>query len=284
MTRGASRCRAGAFAIALAAVLPAALPTALPAQAVLLRLHPHVGDTLRTRLEQQMEVSGELASGTGPAMKPVTTSVVLAARTIVQQSLAASTTVLTIVDSVSVRTTDTHATTQVADAENRLRGQQLSLRLAGDGTVESARDARGAAVSVELAQSMASMPAVFPQQAVSIGDQWMRELPLPAGGSLGARGAGHVIAAFRLDSLGRGGRVAFVSMQGDIRPDPAGQGVDVSGTVSGSLQIDRARGWLTDSRFTIVLRSLVTPPASTGYVPMRFVTRVTQRLRTMDKR
>ena len=185
---------------------------------------------------------------------------------------------------MAVLTSDAHATTQVADAENRLRGQHLVLRLAADGTVESARDARGAAVSVELAQAMASMPAVFPQQAVSVGDQWMRELPLPAGGSLGARGAGHVIAAFRLDSLGRGGSLAFLSMQGDIRPDAANQGVDMSGTVSGSMQIDRVRGWLTDSRFTIVLRSLVTPPSATGYAPMRFVTRVTQRLRTMDKR
>ena len=276
--------RAALMAAMVAAVLAALAPSTLPAQAILLRLHPRVGDTLRTRLDQQMEMSGTLASGGGMSMKPVSTSVVLNARTIVQQSLAASTVVLTIVDSVSVHTSDAHATTQVADAENRLRGQQLSLQLASDGTVESARDARGSAVSVELAQSMASMPAVFPQQAVSIGDQWMREMPLPAGGSLGARGAGHVIAAFRLDSLGRGGSIAYLSMQGDIRPDAVNQGVDVSGTVSGSMQIDRVRGWLTESRFTIVLRSLVTPPTSTGYAPMRFVTRVTQRLRTMDKR
>ena len=268
----------------LAGALVASAPVLLAAQGILLRLHPRVGDTLRTRLEQQMEVSGMLASGGVMSMKPVSTSVVLNARTIVQQSLAASTVVLTIVDSVTVHTSDAHATTQVADAENRLRGQQLSLHLASDGTVESARDARGSAVSVELAQSMASMPAVFPQQAVSIGEQWMREMPLPAGGSLGARGAGHVIAAFRLDSLGHGGSIAYLSMQGDVRPDAANQGVDMSGTVNGSMQIDRARGWLTESRFTIVLRSLVTPPPSTGYPPMRFVTRVTQRLRTMDKR
>jgi hypothetical protein len=41
---------------------------------------------------------------------------------------------------------------------------------------------------------------------------------------------------------------------------------------------------MTDSRVRILIRSAVTPPASSGLTPMRFVTRVTQRLRTMDKR
>jgi hypothetical protein len=50
------------------------------------------------------------------------------------------------------------------------------------------------------------------------------------------------------------------------------------------MQLDRQRGWMTDSRFTVMVRSLVTPPPSSGLSPMRFETRVTQRLRTMDKR
>jgi hypothetical protein len=258
-------------------------PASLSAQTVLLRLHPHVGDTLRTRLEQLTEVSGTVASHGGSFMKPVSTSVSVISRTIVRQSLPGSTVVLTIVDSADIHTSDAHGATQVADAERALRGQQLMLRLASDGTVESARDARGGTVSPELAQSMSSMPAVLPQQAVSVGDQWMREMPLPAGGPMGA-GGGHVIAAFRLDSLGRGGSIAYVSMQGDIRPDASAPGAELSGAVSGAMQIDRVRGWMTDSRFTIVLRSLVTPPLASGFAPMRLVTRVTQRLRTMDRR
>jgi hypothetical protein len=50
------------------------------------------------------------------------------------------------------------------------------------------------------------------------------------------------------------------------------------------MQVNRARGWMTESHFTVLVRSLVTPPPSSGIPPMRFVTRVTQRLRTMDKR
>jgi hypothetical protein len=50
------------------------------------------------------------------------------------------------------------------------------------------------------------------------------------------------------------------------------------------MLVDRLRGWMTDSHFVVTLQSLVTPPVATGLAPMRFVTRVTQRLRTMDKR
>jgi hypothetical protein len=253
------------------------------AQGLVLRVHPHVGDTLHTRLDQVMDVSGGTA-GTAGDGRSMTTSIALRSRTIVRESTPASTVVLTIVDSVDVQSSDVHADAQVAEAERTLRGQQLLLQLAPDGTVESARDMRGGGVGRDLARSMSGMPAVFPKHPVRVGEQWMREMPLPAGGPLGARGSGHVIAAFRLDSVARDGGLAYVSMQGDIRPDPTSDGVELTGTVEGSMQIDRLRGWLTDSRFTVVMRSLVTPPASTGLAPMRFVTRVTQRLRTMDKR
>lgn len=268
----------------LAGVALACIASPAAAQAVSLRLHPHVGDTLHTRLEQRTEVSGGRADGKGTPMKPASTSVTLDSRTIVQRSAPATTVVLTIVDSADIRTSDPHAASQAADAERSMRGQQMVLRLAADGTVESATDASGRSLTDGLARSMASMPTVFPQKPVSVGEQWMREMPLPPGGPLGARGSGHVIAAFRLDSLGRGGNIAYVSMQGDIRPDSTSEGVELSGAVSGTMRIDRARGWLSESRFTVLLRSFVTPPASTGLAPMQFLTRVTQRLRTLERR
>jgi hypothetical protein len=252
------------------------------AQGVLLRVHPRVGDTLHTRLEQQTEVSTTLPGARGA--KSVTTSVVLDSRTIVQASSSASTLLLTIVDSADLHTSDAHGAAQVAAAERSLRGQQLVLRLGADGTVESARDAHGVPVPRDVAEAMAAMPAVFPRRPVTVGESWTRELPLPAGGPLGARGAGHVNAVFRLDSLDRAGTLAYVSMRGEILPEGPGEGVALSGAVSGSMLVDRLRGWMTDSRFVVTVRSLVTPPPATGLAPMRFVTRVTQRLRTMDKR
>jgi hypothetical protein len=73
-------------------------------------------------------------------------------------------------------------------------------------------------------------------------------------------------------------------MRGEILPEGANQGVELSGAVTGAMQVNRARGWMTESRFTVLVRSLITPPPSSGLAPMRFTTRVTQRLRTMDKR
>jgi hypothetical protein len=254
------------------------------AQGVLLRVHPQVGDTLHTRLEQRTEMTASLPESPGTTRKSVTTSVTLRSRSIVQASSPASTLVLTIVDSADLKTSDEHGAAQVAAAERTLRGQQLVLQLGADGAVEQARDARGVPVSRELAEAMAAMPAVFPRRPVQVGEQWTRELPLPSGGPLGTRGSGRVNAVFRLDSLDRGRDLAYVSMRGTIVPDTDNQGMRLSGEVSGAMQLDRQRGWMTDSRFTVLVRSLVTPPPSSGLSPMRFVTRVTQRLRTMDKR
>jgi hypothetical protein len=275
----------GLLALGAALLAPAArAQRAEAAEGILLRIHPRVGDTLHTRLEQQTEVSAVVPGAGGPKTKSVTTSVALHSRTIVRASFAASTTVLTVVDSADIRTSDTHGAAQVAEAEQRLRGQQLVLQLAADGSVESARDLHGATVSRDMAEAMSAMPAIFPHRAVNVGEQWTREMPLPAGGPLGTRGAGHVNAVFRLDSLDRGGTLAFVSMRGEILPEGVNQGVELSGAVTGAMQVNRTRGWMTDSRFTVLVRSLVTPPPSSGLAPMRFVTRVTQRLRTMDKR
>jgi hypothetical protein len=246
---------------------------------VVLRLHPHLGDTLHTWLEQQTDVS-TIMSG---AARSVTTSIAIHSRTIVRSVQQLSTTVLTIVDSAKLTSTDAHSAKMIAEAQRTLQGQQLTLQLGADGSVESARDARGVLVPRDVAEALASMPAVFPRRPVSVGQEWTREMPLPAGGPLGTRGSGHVRAVFHLDSLQKSGSIAYVSMRGDILPDSSSRGVELSGSIAGSMQLDRVRGWMTDSRIVITLKSLIAPPPSVGLAPMKFVTRVTQRLRTMDK-
>ena len=274
--------RTGSRLLAVA-VASASLVATASAQSVSLRIHPRAGDTLHTRLEQRMEVSGADEDGDARG-KPIATSLVIASRTIVQSSFATSTVVLTIVDAADMHTTDVHGADQVAAAERMLRGQRLLLQLATDGSVENARDADGRPVPRDFADAMSAMPAVFPRAAVRVGESWTREMPLPSSGPLGARGLGYVNARFRLDSLSRGGRIAFVSMRGDIKPSSPSDGVQLTGSINGTMRVDRERGWMTDSQFTVLVRSYVTPPPGTGRAPMRFITRVTQRLRTMDKR
>lgn len=270
-------------AVLLLAVLSVAgSASAQEGSATLLRLHPRFGDTLRTLLEQHTEVSMTMSANANAPAKSITTSLAIHSRTIVRAVQPTSTTVLTIVDSSRVATSDVHGARMMADAQRSLDGQQLLLQLAADGTVESARDARGVLVSKGVAQAMSAMPAVFPKKPVGVGETWMREMPLPSGGPLGDKAAGKVRAVFQLDSVQRGGAMAYVSMRGEIVPDRAGA-KDLSGSMTGTMQLDRVRGWLTDSRFVISLRSVLAPAAA-GLAPMRFNTKVTQRLRTMDKR
>ena len=246
---------------------------------VWLRLHPHVGDTLRTVLEQQAEVTMPASAG-----RSTVTTVSIHSETIVRSVQSGSTVVLTLVDSARMSSSDAHTAAAIAGAQRALEGQQMVLQLGADGTVEWARDSRGMLVSREIADAMSAMPAVFPKQPVMVGEQWTREMPLPPGGPFGTRGGGKAKAVFRLDSLGRNGAIAHVSMRGEIQPVGASEGVELKGTIAGVMQIDRTRGWMTDSRVLIVLESHVTPPVSSGVSPMYFRTRVTQHLSTMDKR
>lgn len=254
------------------------------ASPIVLRLHPSVGDTMHTLLEQQTEVTATTPGNSVAPARSVATSMDIYSRSIVRAVQATHSTVLTVIDSAKISSTDARTAATSAQTQRSLEGQQLVLELGADGAVESARDIHGVLVPRALAEAMASMPAVFPKGAVTVGGQWVREMPLPPGGPFGARGAAHVRATFHFDSLQKGGGIAYVSMRGDILSDSASQGVDLSGTVAGSMQLDRVRGWMTDSRFVVLVKSNVTPPAGMGFAPMNFMTRVTQRLRTMDKR
>ncbi|MEO5815472.1 MAG: hypothetical protein ABIT20_09360 [Gemmatimonadaceae bacterium] len=267
-------------AVVFMLVCLARIAYAQDAAQVVLRLHPRVGDTLHTWLDQQTEVTALMP---GAAARSVTTTIAIHSRTIVRSVQQLSTTVLTIVDSAKLTSTDAHAAEMIAETQRALQGQQLNLQLGTDGSVESARDARGNLVPHDVAEALAAMPAVFPRRPVAVGQEWTREMPLPSGGPFGAKGSGHVKAVFHLDSLRKKGAVAYVSMRGDILPDSVGRGVELSGSIAGAMQLDRVRGWMTDSRIVITLRSLIAPPPSMGLAPMKFMTRVTQRLRTMDK-
>jgi hypothetical protein len=133
----------------------------------------------------------------------------------------------------------------------------------------------------DVAEAMAAMPAVFRGRRSRRRAMAARDAA-PLGGPIGAAGNAHVRAEFRLDSLGRQGELAYVSMRGEIVPDDGRRGPELTGHMTGEMKVDRRRGWMTDSRFSLIVVSLVAPPAA-GMAPMRFVTKVTQRLRTMDK-
>jgi hypothetical protein len=158
------------------------------------------------------------------------------------------------------------------------------MRVSPDGAMAlAAGDGASAAVRSLLGQ----MPASLPREPVAVGATWTRAMPLPEAADGTHPGALEV--QYRLDSLTQDGELAHISMRGALSRDGAAPGAprgvrfSTSGTVTGSMLVDRRRGWMTDSRVTFALRTLVTPPRETerdsGARPMHIKVHITQRLR-----
>ncbi len=117
------------------------------------------------------------------------------------------------------------------------------------------------------------MPATLSRIPVSAGATWTRQMRLPIDGETGAFGL--VRATFQLDSLGRNGDMAYISMRGTLTHDEKEESAsEPGGSITGSIQLDRRLAWITETRAVIDVTSVVQP--TTGGGPMRVRTRITQ--------
>lgn len=279
--RGAPLVLAASFCLTRAALTRA--------QAVLLQIHPRVGDTLHLRLDQQTELTGTRGRGASAAVTTVTTTMRVFSRAIVERSGPSATYVRAVTDSVRLTTSDSRARDLEDAARQSLEGKVMTLRISPDGTVSLADS--GASGSRDVAEAVSLMPAAFPRGPVEVGYTWSRDMPLPGGGRVAPGGGsanGWLHTKFRLDSLSHSGKIAYVSVRGEMNPDPDASQPSVgamlqNGSVSGTMLVDRTRGWLTESQFTVVAHSIVRVPGTDDTV-MRFETRVTQRMTTVEKR
>lgn len=247
------------------------------AQRVVLELRPRFGDTVWIRLDQSTEVS---TSRKGVMARPVVTTLSMFSRAIVEVSTAASAMILAITDSVDVTSNDKAAAAGASETRRQLAGRQMRLRLQPDGTV-TVVDEEGS-VPRQVGEMVSLMPASFPRGSVTIGDTWLREMPIPPSGAAGVPLV--VRAAFRLDSVSTDYDVAYLSMRGNVEEMGSGsRNSGFTGKVNGSMVVDRRRGWLSASRFAIELRTLVAA-ATPNEPPVRYLMRVTQQMRVIDKR
>jgi len=266
---------------------PALFAQAAGAQAVLLQIRPRIGDTLRMHLSQTVEMTGTTRDQRGDKPSTMTTSVEVFTRAIAQQWTSGGTLMQTITDSVAM-----NPTTPGALAELRRRTMQAKpvwLRVSTDGAMEMVDDGDPHS---ELRQLFGEMPAMLARTAVSIGESWTREMQIPLASEPGAMGS--VRATFRLDSLGRNGDIAYISMRGSMSrintpgAPPAGPGYGTSGQLSGAIQIDRRLGWITDSKSSIIVRSTIasnsTRKGEPERAPMEVRTKITQWIRAMRAR
>ncbi|HET6760915.1 MAG TPA: hypothetical protein VFH13_02395 [Gemmatimonadaceae bacterium] len=219
-------------------------------------------------------------------VRSMTTSIEVFTRAIAQRWTSSGTLMETITDSVAMTPASPSA---LAELRRRaMQGKRVLLKVSMDGAMELVDDAD---TNSELRHIFGEMPAVLSRSTVSIGDRWTREMQIPLSSEPGA--VGSVRATFRLDSLGRNGDIAYISMRGTMSrintpgAAPAGPGYGTTGQLNGTIQIDRRVGWITDSRSTIIVRSTIAANPAKGEAeraPMQVRTKITQWIRAMRAR
>ncbi len=288
--RTASEARRGVrYACAAALVCAAGLMAASPAGAqphgrrVALRIAPRVGDTIQTRLEQSMDLDGTSRVGAVDSTLHVHSELVLHSRIIVEASGAGGTTVLTHTDSATARSHGGRSASTSQALRAAFVGKQVRLRISPQGSATVLAAPQG--LRPDVASIISQMPAMLPTEPKAVGESWANAMTIPIAGQDDAGGA-TLETTYRLDSLSRDERVAFISMRGRLTRDstagrlPSGALLSSKGTLSGSLVVDRARGWWKDARTTIHVRSVVTPPPGGQAAPATLQLTITQRLRT----
>lgn len=280
--------RIAALLIAVAGALPLPAVAASAQQAILLEIRPKAGDTLHMRLDQNVELTGTTRIGDADSSVTAISSMKLLSRTIVQRSDASGATVLSITDSVHLSSNQPQLPlAAIEQVRKALEGQQVRLRLTPDGAAEIISDPD--LIPADAQAFIAQMPATLPARRVAVGERWTQTMKLPGAARADLTGPLSLRATFRLDSLTRGGRVAWISMSGELSRTegqalPGGGTYRTSGTLEGYLVVDRDRGWMTESTSIVSVRSVMEPPPGSDAEPMHVRMRITQRLRTLDKR
>ncbi len=270
--------------------------------AVLLQVRPRVGDTLFLTIEQHIEVSGRpTPSRNGPtqsvrdtpppapaprepeigprrALAKRITRMLLFAHSFVEASDLSTTTLLATTDSLATWVGTTGATMTAQRMMLTPDGRQIRVRVTPDGAMRLDDPPQGA---MALGESLAEMPGMLPGGPVRVGAEWERDIPIPSVPVSGLRADGVVRAHFRLDSLTRRGRIAWISLTGTLRRDgasrdlPSGTRVVTAGTLQGVLVVDRDRAWIVDASTIMDVQSDV----SGGTAPVLLDIRVQQRMR-----
>jgi hypothetical protein len=253
--------------------------------AVTLRIRPKVGDTMYTRFEQQVEMTGTTRVGGADTTMTMTSNMLMLSHVLVQASDDRATTVLTITDSVAMATSGASRLTSPESVRRALQGKRVRLRIATDGsaTVLDASDELGP----DLQAVVSGMPATLPERPIAVGATWEKVMAIPVAGEAHPQPGATLRTVYRLDSLSADGDLAYISVRGTLTRDstaavlPQGLRVTSTGSITGSMRVDRKRGWWADSRATIAVKSTLTPAGPSNANPLQVQTKITQRMRTL---
>ena len=282
---------ASSVGVALFSAVALAIPSAASAQAVLLQIRPHVGDTLHVRLDQDVEMTGMPAGCGSPAanfrsrprnpparcadIRNMNTRMEVFSRAIARSSTRDATEMLAITD--SVRTSSGKRGQGQPVVRQPTPRAPVEIRVSSDGGVEIG----AGPASDEVRTLFVQMPATLARKPIAVGEKWTREMRVPLTREPGATGT--VRTTFHLDSLGRSGDVAYISMRGVLsHAHSDGSTSETSGSLTGTMQLDRRLAWITDTFAIIDVWSVV--KAGADGKPMNVHTRVTQSLKVTGSR
>jgi hypothetical protein len=251
--------------------------------AVLLQVRPGVGDTIRVRLDQTVEMTGSPGADGKPVVESGT--LVLLATLAVESVDGDGATIVSVTDSLRVNSPPNSAASAVLAWAGFAANRAVRFRVAPNG---SAYVPSGRGRAVPSAAVASHMPATLPSRPITPGASWSSVLQVPLASSLDPKGTATLVATFTFDSLSRSGELAFLSVRGRLSkgdsdaasPAEGRSIVETSGTVTGQVLLDRRRGWITDARTTFSLFSLVTP-ADPAKAPVRVRMTISQWLRAM---
>lgn len=277
------RWRAGPLRLAVVVACATVGATVVGAQQpVALRIAPPIGETMRMRLDQRMEMSGTTRLGGGDSTATVVTTLLVISRAFVERRDRDASVLLASTDSVAASSSGADSQSVATETRRALQGKRVRLRVAPDGATEVMGG--DDAASAELKALFSQMPATLPNGPVAVGQAWSRVMMAPIGAA-GGREGGKLQATLKLDSLSRNGDLAYVSLVGMLtRPPSSKDGwatLSMTGSMHGGLVIDRRRGWITDARMTYLVRSTVAPSSGTAVEAMRFRMKVTQWVRVI---
>lgn len=277
-----------AFRISAVVVLTS-VSISLEAQPVLLQVKPQVGDTLRVKLTQEVAMTGaprgcsnqtaalraqpKPSAATCADVRSMTTAMEVYSRAIARRASGSGTEILAITDSVLT----------MVRGPNQKRTKQpvprspVEIQISTDGTVELG----AGQASDDLRALFGQMPATLPKKKISPGEKWMHEMRVPLPDEPGATGL--VKTTLQLDSLSRNGDIAYISMRGVLSHGHSdGSTSETSGSLTGTMQLDRRLAWITETHATIDVEAVV-KNASTGQ-PMDVHTHVVQSLKVTGSR